>query len=170
MIHVFLGNILIVFLGFRFVYFFIGPDHSRLSDLVKLNAWKTILISFWERKKSGPLNWSWGHHPVASFFYLIVYIAFSGLALSGVILSRVQFDQGFIPERFYDDVTYLRELMQTHEILAWTVLGFTLMHLSALFYHQKKDKLPVFQAMKTGFQYRHIPKKVPGDFYETDQI
>ncbi len=163
MIHIYVGNIFLVFLLFRFVYFFIGPAHSRLSDLVKLNAWKAIVVSFCGKKARGPVNWPWGHHPVASFFYLGVYAAFMIMGLTGIILTRIQFDQGLVPEKYYDDLTWFIELLRTHEYIAWGLLGFTFMHLSALFYHRIKDKVPVFESMKSGYQYR------PGANNEEDQ-
>lgn len=149
LIHIFLGNLLIVFLVFRFVYLFTGPEYSRLSNFIKLNEWRQLL------SLKGRPDWSWGHHPMASLFYLAVYAALMLLGFSGIFLARVQFDKGLVPEQFYDDLTWLTELMATHEALAWFVLGFTFLHLAALIYHYKKDKLPVFESMKTGFQYRH---------------
>lgn len=168
MIHIFLGNLFVVFLLFRFVYFFIGPAHSRLSDLVKLNAWKTIVISFCGKKARRPVNWPWGHHPMASFLYLFVYLAFLIMSLTGIFLTRIQFDQGLFPEQFYDDLTWFTELLRTHAILAWSLLAFTVMHLSALFYHRLKDKLPVFESMRTGYQYRH-QEDLQGADHEADQ-
>lgn len=149
LIHVFFGNLLLVFLVFRFVYLFTGPKYSRLSNFIKLNEWRQLL-SF-----KGRPNWSWGHHPMASLFYLAVYAALFLLSVTGLFLTRIQFDKGFVPKEFYDDLTWFTELLAAHETLAWFVSGFTLLHISALIYHQLKDKLPVFESMKTGFQYRH---------------
>jgi len=104
---------------------------------------------------------------MASFLYLGVYAAFLIMGLTGLLLTRIQFDQGIVPEKYYDDLTWFTELIRTHEFLAWSLLAFTVMHLSALFYHRLKDKLPVFESMRTGYQYRHDSQGVNN---ETDQI
>lgn len=92
---------------------------------------------------------------MASLFYLAVYAALTVLGITGLLLSRIQHDKGIVPEQFYDDLSWLTELMAAHEALAWFLLGFTFIHLCALIYHQYTDQLPVFESMKTGFQYRH---------------
>lgn len=161
MIHIYLGNLLLVFLAFRIVYLFIGPKYSRISNFIKLNEWSAILKSLLVKKKPGPVSWPWGHHPMASFLYLIVYLSLSVLGITGLFLTRIQFDEGPVPEKFYDDVEWLTSLLKTHESLAYFLIAFTFLHLGALYYHMKKDQLPIFESMKTGFQYKHDQEGEP---------
>ncbi|MFA6238000.1 MAG: cytochrome b/b6 domain-containing protein [Bacteriovorax sp.] len=156
LVHIYLGYLLVSFFVTRIIWLFKGPKYSRLSNLIQIKEWKNILLS----KGKGAVKWGWGHHPLASLAYLGLYLIIAVLIFSGFILARIQFDLGPVPEKYYDDVRFLSSYKDGHYIASVGLLFFTVVHIWALFHHQKKDKVPAFESMKTGYQYK---LSTPGD-------
>jgi cytochrome b len=150
-IHIYFGYALFIFLTMRFVWFFKGSKYSRISNFINIAEWKKII-------RTRTIKWEWGHHPLAAVAYLMVYLALSLLIYSGLFLARIQFDQGPIEERFYDDLENLKFYLTDHNVLAWFIFIFTFIHLSALLLHRLKDKVPIFSSMLTGYQYKKKSK------------
>jgi cytochrome b561 len=42
---------------------------------------------------------------------------------------------------------------EPHEIIYYLLMGFVLLHIAALIWHEYKDKTPLAQSMVTGYQY-----------------
>ena len=154
MAHVILGHFLIIFLGIRIFWFFKGPRYSRLSNLIKIKEWKEILLNCFQLNKSFKIKWPWGHHPLASAAYLLVFVALTTRTISGHFLTRIQFDLGIIEESYYDDMTILDSFKDPHQVASLFIINFSLVHILMLLWHQRKDKLPILQSMVTGYQYK----------------
>jgi Ni/Fe-hydrogenase 1 B-type cytochrome subunit len=146
-IHIYSGYLLIGFFLMRIVWFFKGPKYSRLSNFIKIKEWKQIFIS----KK---IKWGWGHHPMAALAYLLLYATIAFLIYSGLFLARIQFDQGPISEKYFDEMNLLKNFLENHNTASWLVIIFTITHLGALIFHQIKDRVPIFKSMRTGYQYK----------------
>lgn len=160
MLHIYLGYLLVFFFTMRIIWFFKGPKYSRLSNLIKIKEWKEILLA----KKFQRIKWNWGHHPSASIAYLLLYLVLLFLIFSGLFLSRIQFDMGPLPAKYYDEVELLTTFLQSHETASWLIIIFTIVHLAGLFWHQLKDKVPVFESMRTGYQYKRSESEtLPGE-------
>lgn len=156
MVHIYLGYLLTLFFALRVIWFFKGPKYSRLSNLIKFKEWKEIFLS----KKFKNIKWNWGHHPTASIAYLGIYLVIGFLIFSGLFLSRIQFDMGPIASKYYDEVRLLTNFLETHQAASLLIIIFTIIHLTTLFWHQHKDKVPIFTSMKSGYQYK---RKKTGD-------
>lgn len=148
-VHIFAGYALTAALGLRVVWGIVGSYHARWPRLFQLQQWQQIL-----RNPKRPVTWNWGHHPQASFFYILFYVMALALVVTGFFLAAIEHYQGFLAEQFFDDMSFQPWLSNIHEILSWGVVIFILFHIAALFYHEKKDQLPVVQSMFSGYQYR----------------
>lgn len=146
-IHIYCGYSLIAFISVRVIWFFNGPKYSRLSNFIELKKWKTIL----QTKK---INWGWGHHPLAALAYLGLYAVILFLIYTGLFLARIQFDYGPVSEKYFDEMNLLKNFLENHNMASWFVFIFTIVHLTALTWHQIKGRVPVFISMKTGHQYK----------------
>lgn len=153
--HIFIGYLLFAFFALRVVWFFKGPKYSRLSNLIKIREWKKIITDIFIAKKVKPIKWDWGHHPRASIAYLALYFTIAFLIFSGLFLSRIQFDMGPMARKYYDEVILLDTFLESHSIASWFIILFTITHIAALYWHQIKDKVPIFTSMRTGYQYKH---------------
>lgn len=156
-VHIYLGYLLLGFLALRFFWFFKGPKYSKLSSFIKINEWKIICFNIYRSKKLHPIKWNWGHHPLASIAYLMVYLATLTLVFTGLFLARIEFDRGPLAEKYFDEMSLFDYFMIPHNAASLFIIAFTLIHLSALFWHQMRDKVPIFKSMKTGYQYKHLP-------------
>ncbi|MBP9682354.1 MAG: cytochrome b/b6 domain-containing protein [Bacteriovorax sp.] len=154
MAHVILGHLLIFFLAIRIFWFFKGPRYSRLSNLIKIKEWKQIFLNCFQVNKNFKIKWPWGHHPLASVAYLLVFVALIILTITGLFLTRIQFDLGIIAESYYDDMTILDSFKDPHQLASLFIINFSLVHILMLLWHQRKDKLPILQSMVTGYQYK----------------
>ncbi|NOT80159.1 MAG: cytochrome b/b6 domain-containing protein [Bacteriovoracaceae bacterium] len=147
--HVFAGFSLTFFLVLRIIWGFLGPHHARFSSMWKFQEWRKIL-----KGKTNSIKWNWGHHPVASLIYFIFYFNILLLCISGIILAAIEHNLGPLAQNLYDQLNYSVELKDIHEALSLSITLFVAAHLSALLFHEVKDKVPVVQSMFSGYQYK----------------
>lgn len=148
--HIALGFILIFFFSWRVAWMIFGPKHSKFKSFIFINQWKKIR-SLHHIKK---MEWDWGHHPIASIAYLVVYLLILISIITGLFLARIQFDIGPINQKFYDDLNYLIELMNIHNFVSTSMIIFIFAHLYALTLHRIKDNVPTFTSMLDGYQHK----------------
>jgi cytochrome b len=146
-IHIVTGYALIGFILIRFIYFIIGPKYSKISELFKWKEWGEII--FKQR-----ITWGWGHHPLGALAYLLIYAVIILLIYSGLYLAKIQFDQGPMDNRLYDEVLLLTKFLDLHEVGSSIFILFTIGHVLSLFWHQTTDGVPILQSMFNGFQYK----------------
>lgn len=137
-IHIFAGFGLCIAFLLRVFWGFFGSYHAKWKRLIKTEKW--------------------GHHRIASIFYLVFYLGIFILSITGLLLSAIEHDRGPFAEVLFDELTYRHLLLKTHEIVSWLILFFICSHLFALWWHEKKDGLPLVQSMFSGFQYKKINK------------
>lgn len=135
-LHIGLGYGLIVGLVLRIVWGFIGPSEARFSG-------------FFSRKKK-----RWGHEPLASYSYMLFYLALGIGCCSGLLLAAIEYDRGIFAAQFFDDFTWHGALVVTHDCVSYAVSAFILLHLGALIFHEQERGYPLAQAMLSGYQYR----------------
>jgi Ni/Fe-hydrogenase 1 B-type cytochrome subunit len=147
--HGWLGAALIVGLVGRLVWGMVGTVHARLSDLWHPAAWHAIWTS--RRMFSAPQRL--GHHPVASLVYLLLYGMLLVLAFSGLLLLAITQGHGPFSPWLGWHAAYAAVLLIPHQLAAYVVLGFVLVHLAAIWLHPRLHRIPVAQSMITGVQY-----------------
>lgn len=147
--HVLAGYGLVGGLVARIAWGLVGPRHARLADMWHPQAWRE-LVSRWRL----PDRHRWGHDPLASAVYLALYGMLAVMSLTGLALAATELGMGPLAGGLLDQV-WLGELAkEPHEFLASFVAAFIVVHVGALWAHQRFGGVPVAQSMWTGVQVR----------------
>lgn len=150
LVHVYSGFALTICLAIRIIWGFIGPKYARWKEMWKWQIWMNAI-----KEKNLKFQWNWGHHPVASVAYLIFYAVLIFLSATGIILAAIEHDLGPLASKYYDQLTYKKDILEIHESLSFFIILFIFAHLFALFWHENRDKFPTVQSMFSGYQYRN---------------
>jgi cytochrome b len=148
-IHVWAGYGLLLGLVGRLVWGVVGPGHAQWRAMWFPHIWRDALRSC--RFFVAPVTF--GHHPVASLAYLAVYAAMILMVTSGLALAAIDRNTGPLYD-WIGHAAILKPLVREPHI--WThylLLGFVLVHFTALILHRRWHGIPVAQAMLTGNQY-----------------
>ncbi len=156
--HVWVGYALLVGLVARVLWGINGPTHARLSAFWQWRAWvAAVRARAWFAAPSG-----WGHQPVASLAYVLLYLMLALMAISGLLLVAVEQGAGPLAPWFAHAVE-LKWLFKTpHDWIEEFILGFVVLHLAALVLHEWRHGIPLAQAMVSGYQYRPVAAPSPG--------
>ena len=150
-VHIFAGYGLIGSFSIRFIWGFVGPKHARWTELFKFREWLGVI-----KNKTLNIKWDWGHHPFASLAYLSFYGGVLVLSVTGIVLAAIEHNQGPLAEKLFDELSLKHDFAEVHELFAWFIVFFTVTHLVALVWHERKDKIPVAQSMISGYQYKEV--------------
>lgn len=154
-IHIFIGYALVVGIVARLAWGLVGPSHARYSDMWHPAAWWNAVRHFNLTTKP-----RFGHNTLASAVYLLVYLLLIAMAVSGLGLAAIEHSMGPF-NSWFGDMTWLEDLFEEpHEIIYYLLMGFVVIHIAALIWHEYKDKTPVAQAMVTGYQYEVEPDSI----------
>ena len=154
-IHIFIGYALVVGIVARLAWGLVGPRHARYSDMWHPAAWWNAVRHFNLTTKP-----RFGHNTLASAVYLLVYLLLIAMAVSGLGLAAIEHSMGPF-NAWFGDMAWLKDLFEEpHEIIYYLLMGFVVIHIAALIWHEYKDKTPVAQAMVTGYQYEVEPNSV----------
>ena len=147
-LHIYLGYALVLGIVARLAWGLVGPRHARFSDMWHPAAWWQAIrhVNF----KAKP---SFGHHTLASAAYLLVYLLLIVMAITGLGLAAIEQSAGPF-NVWFGDMAWLEDTFEEpHEIIYYLLMGFVLLHIAALIWHECKDKTPLAQSMVTGYQY-----------------
>ena len=87
-IHVYIGYLFALNLGWRFIWFFLGSRHARLGAILPFGKKYTqSLQQFIKGIKSGDLPSYNGHNPLAKPMVTLLFILLSTQAVTGLILA-----------------------------------------------------------------------------------
>lgn len=146
--HINVGYALVVGIVARIAWGGIGPRHARFTDMWHFSAWWNAIrhVDF----KSTP---RFGHNALASGVYILVYLLLITMVLTGLGLAAVEHSTGPF-NAWLGDMVWLKELFEEpHEVIYSLLMGFVVVHIAALIWHEYHDKTPLAQAMVTGYQY-----------------
>ncbi len=147
--HIKTGYILIGVLVIRVIWGFIGPRFAHFSDFFK----------FLKTGLSSRGKWNFGHDPKAALLYLLLFVVLFLLTASGLLLGAIEHNKGPLREYFFDEMALEADISNLHLAGTWFVIGFIGLHVGALLWHRFHNKLPMFSAMVTGYQYRRKNEK-----------
>lgn len=147
-LHIRAGYLLAGGLGARLIWGVFGPRHAKWSALWHPRTWLEVLRT---RKASAPSRF--GHDPFASLAYLGVYATLAIQVLTGFLLGGIEHGRGPLAESWYDEMAWQPLLLSTHEVAAYFIAAFVLVHLVAMALHEAREKRPIVQSMFSGFQY-----------------
>jgi len=147
-LHIYIGYALVVGIVARLAWGIAGPRHARFSDMWHPVAWWDAVRNF--NLKAQP---RFGHNTLASCAYLLVYVLLITMAITGLFLAAIEHSMGPF-DAWIGDMPWLKEIVEEpHEIIYYFLMGFVVVHIAALIWHETKDKKPLAQAMVTGYQY-----------------
>lgn len=147
-LHIYIGYALVLGIVARLTWGIIGPNHARFSDMWHPAVWWDAIrnLNFQAKPR-------FGHNTLASGAYLLVYLLLVVMAFTGLGLAAVEHSMGPL-NAWIGDMPWLKEVFEEpHELIYNLLIGFVLIHIAALIWHEHKDKTPLAQAMVTGYQY-----------------
>lgn len=147
-LHIYIGYALVLGIVTRLVWGIVGPRHARFSDMWHPIVWWDAVRNFNLQAKP-----RFGHNTLASGAYLLVYLLLITMAITGLSLAAIEHSMGPF-DAWIGDMPWLKEIVKKpHEIIYYFLMGFVVVHIAALIWHEYKDKTPLAQAMVTGYQY-----------------
>lgn len=161
-IHAYIGYVFIFTLMLRIVWGFFGNEYARWLDIIpyKKESRQAILanIKYYLSgfKIKPPV--SIGHNPLASLFYIAMFLVLISQALTGIVLSGLEF--GFAPLGNYfsqyghDAKEGIEDIFEDlHEFGLWFVIFFFAAHMTGLLVHTIFEKTGLFSSMLHGKKY-----------------
>ncbi|MGB4813346.1 MAG: cytochrome b/b6 domain-containing protein [Methylophilaceae bacterium] len=146
--HIYIGYALVLGVLARLIWGVIGPRHAHFSDMWHPAVWWNAIRHFNFHVKP-----RFGHNTLASGAYLAVYLMLIIMAITGLGLAAVEQSMGPL-NAWLGDMPWLEDLFEApHEFIYYALMGFVVVHIVALIWHEKKDKTPLAQAMVTGYLY-----------------
>lgn len=148
-LHIYLGYGLILGIAARLAWGLAGPQHARFSDMWHPSAWWQAV-----RKRDLTTTPRFGHNMLASGVYLLVYLLLVVMAVTGLGLAASEHSMGPF-NLWFGDMPGMKEVFEEpHEFIYNVLIGFVVVHIAALIWHEWKDRTPLAQAMVTGYQYQ----------------
>lgn len=148
--HVWLGYGLLLGLIARIVWAVYGPKHANWRQLWTWRAWLAALRN--RTFFTAPSRF--GHHPLATAAYLAFYAMAMVMVISGLALAAIDQGQGPLVSWLGHQVLLKPWFRLPHDILEDLILAFVLVHVAALILHEARHRVPLAQAMVSGYQYR----------------
>lgn len=147
--HIYLGYGLTLGVVARLAWGVVGPAHARFSDMWHPASW-------WKAVTTRNLQFAprFGHNALASGVYLLVYLLLLAMVVTGLGLAAVEHSTGPL-NPWLGDMAWLKEAFEEpHEVIYNLLIGFVIVHVGALIWHEWKDATPLAQSMVTGYQYQ----------------
>jgi len=147
--HVYLGYALVSGIVARLIWGIVGPAHARFIDMWHPAAW-------WDAVRNFNFRFSHriGHDRLASGAYLLVYVLLAVMAVTGLSLAAIEHGMGPL-DAWIGDMPWLKHTFEEpHEFIYNLLIGFVVVHIAALIWHELKDRIPLAQAMVSGYQYQ----------------
>lgn len=147
-LHIYIGYALVVGIIARLAWGLIGPRTARFS-----NMWHPAEWWYAVRNLNFQAKPHVGHHTLASGIYLLVYLLLAVMAVTGLGLAAIEHSTGPL-NPWLGDMAWLKDLFEEpHELIYYALMGFVVVHIAALIWHEHKDKTPLAQAMVSGYKY-----------------
>jgi len=157
-LHAYIGHIFIVTLMLRVLWGFIGNRHARFSDMMPFTGERFAALGrnikwvFSGFRGEGPRTV--GHDPLASLFYLALFIVLISQAVTGLLLSGAEF-------KIFPGVLFsgglgeqgAEALEEVHELGLLFMYFYIAVHLLGLVIHELKERTGLFSSMIHGKKY-----------------
>jgi Ni/Fe-hydrogenase 1 B-type cytochrome subunit len=177
-VHVYIGYVFILNLGWRLVWAFLGNQYSRWKAIIPFTKeHRASFKPFFEGKKNNEPVFFLGHNPlgrimVAALFILLSTQAVTGLVLAGTdiyfppfgnqIAEWVAEDKSNLadikpysktnvnPESYKAMRDFRKPFITTHVYVFYTLLGAVLLHIIGVAVSELREKTGLISAMFTG--------------------
>ncbi len=182
--HAYIGHILAVAFILRIVWGFAGNRYARWSDIIGLkwsDIWGHIRWILGGLKGLPPVNI--GHNPLASLFYIALFMVLTTQVISGIILAGEEFKmfpgnlivkQGFVThagtaiahgDENEEEEEGIEEVFEeVHEFGFYFIIFYLVAHLTGLVLHEVGERRGLFSSMINGSKYYHEEELKKEDF------
>jgi cytochrome b len=126
-LHLWSGYTVLVLVGFRLSWGFVGSAHSRFGDFMQSPA---VVWRYWRGSESARP----GHNPAGGWAVLTMLLVILVQALSGLFNSDGLLFEG--PLYHALDSSWTDKLGALHEQGFWVLLGLVALHVGAILYYQ----------------------------------
>lgn len=158
--HAYIGYVLVVTFSLRVLWGFIGNKYARWSDIIpyRKEQWQGIgadIRWYLSGFKGSPAKAA-GHDPLASLFYIAVFIVLASQAVTGIVMAGMEFDMfpGPLFAEGADGEEGIGEVFEEiHEFGLLFFIFFLFAHLGGLIVHEIKEKTGLFTSMINGKKY-----------------
>lgn len=157
--HILLGYALCAGIALRIIWGFFGSKMALFKNYFHFKIWFKTL-----KNRKFYYDNAWGHDKYASLSYLFLYFIMIIEIFTGLYLAAERYEMSFFTEYvvYSTEKTPLgRFFKDTHEVIYYISMGFVVMHIVMLIYHEVKDRYPIAQSMLSGYQYRNKNKNKP---------
>lgn len=161
-VHATLGYIFICTFVLRVIWGFLGNSYARWSDIIpyKKERWRDIgrNIKWYFSFFAGTPARVVGHDPLASLFYMALFLVLCCQAVTGLVLAGIELDMfpgslifGGMGEHSLEEIEEVAE--EIHEFGLWFIIFFLAAHIVGLVVHEIKEKNGLFSSMIHGKKY-----------------
>lgn len=161
-IHGYIGYIFVAFFSLRIIWGFAGNKYARWSDIIPVTGEQRRRIGenirwYFSGFKS-KLSQVVGHSPLASIFYMALFVVLAMMAITGILLTGVELDMfpgtlftsGLSEEAAEGVEGFCKEV---HEFGNWFLVFFFFVHLGGIVSREIKTKAGLLSSMVHGKKY-----------------
>ncbi len=161
-LHAYIGHVFVITFILRIIWGFAGNVYARWSDIIpyKRERWLSIRTNikwYFSGFKGSPVR-ATGHDPLATLFYIALFVVLIVEILTGLTLSGLEFKTfpgtlitGGMSEASAKGL--VSALEEAHEFGMWFIIFFLATHLTGLVVHEIKEKTGLFSSMIHGKKY-----------------
>lgn len=158
-LHAYAGHIFAVTFTLRVIWGFLGNKYARFTDMIpntkaKIKGIKDNIKWYLGGCKAKPPV-STGHNPLASLFYLALFVVLGLQILTGIALAGIEMEMmpgkyfaGFFTHNTLESIEGFAE--EIHEFGLWFVMFFIIAHMVGHISHYVHDKGALIKSMITG--------------------
>ena len=161
-IHGYMGYFFVVFFSLRIIWGFAGNKYARWSDIIPVTGEQRRRIAENVRWYLGgfktKLSQVVGHSPLASLFYMVLFVVLAMMAVTGILLTGVELDMfpgtlftGGLSEESAEGLEHFCK--EVHEFGTWFLVFFFFVHFAGLVTREIKAKAGLLSSMVHGKKY-----------------
>ncbi len=161
-LHATVGYVLVCTFSLRLLWGFLGNKYSSWCDIIpyKKEQREAIVhnIKWYLSGFKGGAAKVVGHDPLASLFYIALFLVLISQATTGLLLAGTEFKMfpgtivvGSLGEHASEALA--EALEEVHEFGFWFIVFFLCAHLGGLVVHEIKEKTGLFSSMIHGKKY-----------------
>jgi len=161
-LHAYIGYILVFTIFLRILWGFWGNKFARWKDIIpyKEERWYAIggHLRWYLNGLKGKPPIAIGHNPLASLFYIAIFLVLISQSITGLLLAGLEFNLfpasilfggfGGDAKESIGDV-----LGEIHEFGLWFLIIYIFAHISGVIIHEVKEKSGLFSSMIHGRKY-----------------
>ena len=167
-LHASVGYVFVFTFSLRLLWGFLGNKYSSWYDIIPYKREQREAmahnIKWYLGGFKGPAAKVVGHDPLASLFYIALFLVLISQSLTGLLLAGTEFQMfpgtivtGSLSEHASESLAGV--LMEIHEFGFWFVVFFFCAHMGGLVVHELKEKTGLFSSMIHGKKYLHSDMK-----------